>query len=269
MTDATLCKVCGAESTFLFHSGWEGQPETFPYYRCSNRNCGLLHTDYLDNRSNAEISEIYNRYWEQNTGEERAHLPLDKVKLAQVIVPQAKTVLDIGSGEGWGVKTLMEAGFDAYGYDVAEPKMCHERITVGARSHVSGQYDVVTAIEVMEHLTDPIEACQWIASLVRPGGVFAFSTSTFKPSELNENWWYLKKVGHVSLHTRSSLGLLAEATGFKVVADIFGTHLWLRGNRVPLGSAPRIKLKHFLHKALDERSYRILRARLRNYDIGK
>ncbi|MGF1601794.1 MAG: class I SAM-dependent methyltransferase [Thermosynechococcaceae cyanobacterium] len=147
--------------------------------------------------------------------------------------------------------------------------MCHDRITVGARDTVSGQYDVVTAVEVMEHLTDPIETCRWIASLVSPEGVFAFSTSTFSPKKHDSSWWYLKQVGHVSLHTRSSLNLLAKATGFRVVADIFSTHLWVRSDTVPLCAAPRIKLKHALKKALDKKSYRILKARMQNYGIKK
>jgi 2-polyprenyl-3-methyl-5-hydroxy-6-metoxy-1,4-benzoquinol methylase len=269
MITTKSCKICGSDSIFAFNNGWKGQSKTFPYYSCSNPKCGFLHTDYLDNLPDEEVSEIYNSYWDENTGEERSHLPLDKVKLAEILVPDVKKVLDIGSGAGWGVKTLKESGFEAYGYDIVSPKMCHESITVGPRSAVSGQYDVVTAIEVMEHLIDPIEACAWISDLVRPGGVFAFSTSTFSSKKHDDTWWYLKQVGHISLHTRSSLHLLAEATGFKVVADVFSTHLWIRSDTIPVGSAARIKLKHFLKKAFDERSYQILRSRMGNYGIGR
>ncbi|MGB7413394.1 MAG: class I SAM-dependent methyltransferase [Thermosynechococcaceae cyanobacterium] len=271
MIESIPCKICTSDSNITFHSGWVGQPTTFPYYSCSNAKCGFLQTNYLDNLSEEQVSDIYSSYWNEytGTGEGRSQLPLEKVKLAEMLIPDVRKVLDIGSGEGWGVKTLQESGYEAYGYDIASPKMCHDSISVGSRDIVSGQYDVVTAVEVMEHLTDPIEACQWISRLVRPEGVFAFSTSTFNSKKHDSSWWYLKQVGHISLHTRSSLNLLARATGFRVVASIFSTHVWVHSDTVPLGSGSRIKLKHALKKALDKKSYRILKARMKNYGIEK
>lgn len=254
MSKRTFCKICCSEAAFAFSRGWSGHPHTFPYYRCTNPQCNFLYTDYIDSWSDEQLSSLYDGHI-CGGGKERAHLPLDKVNLGKILLPDAKKILDIGCGEGWGVSTLRKAGFEAYGYDVVPPKVCHEYIATGHQESITGTYDIVTAIEVLEHLVDPISTCHWIASLLRKGGIFAFSTYTFDPNKHDANWWYLNHVGHVSLHTRSSLRLLAEATGFRVVADIFATHVWIHGDSVPTGATMQIKTKHIVKKLFDSRSY--------------
>jgi SAM-dependent methyltransferase len=266
MLKTRMCKICGSEAEFMFERSWNGYTENFPYYCCKNPKCRFLYTDYLDNLSNEQISALYDGHI-FGGGEDRAHLPLDKVELAKILQPNAKKILDFGSGEGLGVSILREAGFDAYGLDVVPPNVCEEYITTGTRDQLTGTYDIITAIEVLEHLIDPIEACHWIASHLREGGVFAFSTYTFEPRKHNAAWWYLDCVGHVSLHTRLSLSLLAEATGFKVVTDIFATHIWIRGDSVPLGAAKLIKMKHVLNKLFDARSYQLLRQKIFTHTV--
>ncbi len=256
-TSSSTCKICGSETELAFNRGWSGQSYTFPYYHCTNPQCNFLYTDYLDHWSDQQISALYEGHIDGG-GKGRAHLALDKVNLAKVLLPNAKKILDIGCGEGWGVYTLRKAGFEAYGYDVVPPNICHDYITTGSRELIAGTYDVITAIEVLEHLVDPIDTCNWIASLLREGGVFAFSTYTFDFNKHDVNWWYLNPVGHISLHTRSSLRLLAEATGFRVAADIFATHVWVRGNSIPFGATMSIQAKHVLKKFFDLRSYQFM-----------
>ncbi len=262
MSKQLFCKICGSEAKFAFKGNWSGQSHTFSYYRCTNSQCNFLYTDYLDNWSEEQISALYDGHV-CGGAKERAHLPLDKVNLAKSILPDAKKILDVGCGEGLGVYFLREAGFEAYGYDVVQPTICHNYITTGNQEDITETYDVVTAIEVLEHLIDPVETCHWIAGLVREGGIFAFSTYTFEPKKHDATWWYLDHIGHVSLHTRSSLRLLAEATGFRVVTDIFSTHIWIRGNSVPVGAKARIMTKYISNKVLAPRSYRFLWNRLK------
>ena len=262
MSKSKSCKICGSEATFAFDRAWSGYHHKFPYYRCTNPQCNFLFTDYLDNWSNEQISALYDGHICAG-GKERAHLPLDKVNLAKVLLPTANKILDVGCGEGLGVSTLRKAGFEAYGYDVVPPKVCQKYITTGTRESITGTYDVITAIEVLEHLADPIEACCWIASHVKEGGIFAFSTYTFDPKKHDANWWYLDLIGHISLHTRSSLRLLAESIGFRVVTDVFATHVWIRGDSVPVGAAMQIKTQHVLNKLFDSRSYKIVWNRMK------
>jgi SAM-dependent methyltransferase len=258
------CKICGSPAHFTFSRGWTGQEDIFPYFQCENFNCQFLYTNYLDKMTNEEISNIYSiSAWEDGMNRKQSgQLTLEKVNLAKVILPNAKRVLDVGSGRGWGVAALREAGFDAYGYDVSSPDICHEYITC-ARESVSGKYDIITALEVLEHLIDPIEACQWIATLLNEEGVFIFSTYPFNPKRHDENWWYLDHLGHVSLHTKKSLRLLADATGFRVVADIIATHVWIYGHSSSIGSGIQLKINHVLRKIADPAYIRFATQRLK------
>ena len=262
MPKSRLCKICGSETILVFNRGWSGKPYNLSYYRCNDEKCIFLHTDYIDNWSDEQISKMYEGHI-CGGGDQREYLPLDKVNLAKVILPNAHKILDVGSGEGLGVSVLRKAGFEAYGYDVVPPNVCQEYITTGDRACVGGTYDVVTAIEVLEHLIEPVDTCRWIASLLKEGGVFAFSTYTFDPNRHDANWWYLDIVGHVSLHTRSSLRLLAEASGFTVVTDVFSTHVWIRKDSIPTGAATKIKTKHVLKKLLDSQSYQVVWNRIK------
>jgi SAM-dependent methyltransferase len=257
MKNSKNCKICNSEATLIFERGWNASPHTFPYYRCTNRKCNFLFTDYIDNWSEDQLSSLYEGHI-CGSGETRGELTLDKVNLAQLVLPHPNKILDFGCGDGSGVLLLREHGFEAYGHDIVPPNVGKEYITTGVRELVTDAYDIVTAIEVLEHLTDPIDTCLWIASRVKIGGIFAFSTYTYNPKKHDINWFYLDTIGHISLHTRASLQLLAEAAGFQVIADIFSTHIWIRSDSVPFGAVARIKAKHLLKKVIDIRSYQTL-----------
>jgi hypothetical protein len=248
MSQTKSCKVCDSESKLIFRRGWLSNSQTFPYYCCTNRGCRFLFTDCLDDLSDTQVAEVYASQWDSMSSEGSSSRALDKVNLTKSLVPKVSSVFDLGSGKGWGVDALRKAGFEAYGYDVTPPKVCADYITVGNREAVVGTYDIITAIEVFEHLIDPIEVCQWVASLMEEGSIFVFTTSTFNPNKHDINWWYLDVVGHVSLHTRASLKCLAESTGFKVISDIWSTHVWIRGDQVPPGAAMRLQTNHILSK---------------------
>lgn len=257
------CKICGSPVKWLFDSAWKSYPHPVPLYMCVSADCHFLHTDYLDQWSSEQVAEMYSHFWDAETGQQRANVPVEKVKLAKLLMPEAQTILDVGSGDGSGVCKLRAAGFDAYGYDLVHPKMCQEYITVGARTDVQGSYDVVTAVEVMEHLIDPIAACHWIASLVKPGGVFAFSTSTFNPHKHDQTWPYLEPLGHISLYTRPALKRLAEMSDFQVVADVFSTHIWIRAAKASPTAAMKIWLHHIYNKLMSPEAYAFLRYKVK------
>jgi 2-polyprenyl-3-methyl-5-hydroxy-6-metoxy-1,4-benzoquinol methylase len=255
-----LCKICASKAEFIFQHGWSKASLTFPYYCCINDQCHFLFADCLDTLSDEQISAVYEDHWDSMSSEGSSDRALDKVNLVKGLLPHTRRVkvLDMGCGKGWGVETMRQAGVEAYGYDVTSPNVCSEYITVRDKESVTDSYNIITAIEVLEHLIDPIETIHWIASLLEEGGIFVFTTSTFNPRRHNANWWYLDIVGHISLHTNPSLKLLAQKTGFQVVADIWSTHIWIRADKVPLGAGVQLKTKHILRKVFDPISYSLM-----------
>jgi SAM-dependent methyltransferase len=68
----------------------------------------------------------------------------------------------VGYDRGWGADWAVEHGIDLLDDDQLADQV--------------GTFDVVTAIEVIEHIPDPLEVMQQIASLLKPGGVLLLTT---------------------------------------------------------------------------------------------
>jgi SAM-dependent methyltransferase len=93
--------------------------------------------------------------------------------VADAIVTQLAptTVLDAGCAKGFLVAALRERGVEAYGFDLSEhaiedaPEAAKPYVKVGSLTDpIDGRYDLVTCIEVIEHL-DPADATQAVANL--------------------------------------------------------------------------------------------------------
>ena len=201
------CKICSKSAVFKFNlpslkrSGGplEAEGTEVPYYEC--QSCHFLFANYEADYDSA--------YW----------AGLDPVHDGRVLETlrlylwaggrHGASVLDYGCGKGYSVKKLRELGVTAYGTDIGDP-------------HGVGLYplaqapkaDIVTACEVVEHFTDPLESFKHVRSLCRES--FAFQTAFYDPRVCGRDWWYLGPAnGHVSLYSERSFEVLAEAVGAK------------------------------------------------------
>lgn len=102
-----------------------------------------------------------------------------------------KRVLDIGCGGGLLSEALAEAGAQVTGIDASESAI---RVAAAhqARKHLHtdylhglvedlagqapGQFDVVTCMEMLEHVPDPASVVEAAATLLKPGGHAFFAT---------------------------------------------------------------------------------------------
>ena len=113
--------------------------------------------------------------------------------------------LDYGCGNGCLVRYLRaERNVDAFGFDegwaatqasrAGIPLLGAEELDAHAAS-----FDVVTAIEVLEHTLEPVAELRRIRGLLRPGGLFFLTTGNAAPyaSKLNR-WRYVTPEIHIS-----------------------------------------------------------------------
>lgn len=100
--------------------------------------------------------------------------------------------LDVGCADGALVNALIENGIDAYGVDISlyaiQKSPIKERLKSADIEHASlpfpaKYFDLVTAIEVFEHLEKPENAISEIARVLKPNGFFFMTT----PSPCVEN----------------------------------------------------------------------------------
>lgn len=100
------------------------------------------------------------------------------------------TVLDAGCGGGLVAEPLARLGLKVTGIDgaenlirVAKAHAAAEALAITYRHELTGDqiaagktYDVVLALEIIEHVPDPQQFVAEIAQLVKPGGLVIFST---------------------------------------------------------------------------------------------
>lgn len=102
-----------------------------------------------------------------------------------------KVVLDVGCGGGILAESMAKEGAIVTGLDMGkEPlevarlhaletgtKLTYIQSTIEDHALVNaGQYDVVTCMEMLEHVPDPLSVIRSCAALVKPGGHVFFST---------------------------------------------------------------------------------------------
>lgn len=108
----------------------------------------------------------------------------------------------VGFEEGWIRSKVREANIP-----------CLDRTQLDA---MNGAFDVVTAIEVLEHVENPLEALRRIRALLKPGGLFFYTTGNAQPyrHRLTE-WRYVVPEIHISFYEPQSLRQALIQSGFR------------------------------------------------------
>jgi len=147
----------------------------------------------------AKFSELAHRWWDTNSEFRPLHQinPL-RLEWIQGLAPlKDKQVLDVGCGGGILSDAMARAGAHVTGIDLATkslkvaqlhaleaqtPNVSYREVSAEAlAAEKPASFDVVTCMEMLEHVPDPASIVQACATLVKPGGWVFFSTLNRNP----------------------------------------------------------------------------------------
>src|ERR1035437_8372642 len=147
----------------------------------------------------AKFSDLAHRWWDLE-GEFRPLHQINPLRLEWInrLCPLAgQQVLDVGCGGGILTDAMARLGAEVTGIDLAgkalkvaqlhaievqTPKVQYQEVSVEALAQQQPQsFDVVTCMEMLEHVPDPASVVRSCAALVKPGGWVFFSTLNRSP----------------------------------------------------------------------------------------
>lgn len=144
------------------------------------------------------------------------------LRAVTTLEPTAKRWLDFGCGNG-GLLRYVASHSDiaVEGYDTGAwaTRARSDGLNIlddTGLAREEGRYDVVTAIEVIEHLADPVRALSQLRKMLRPGGLLFLTTgnAACAPTEFCK-WSYVAPEIHLSYFTPQALRRALEAGGFR------------------------------------------------------
>ena len=154
----------------------------------------MHNTENADPAELAKFSDLAHRWWDTDSEFRPLH-QINPLRLAWIddIVPMAgKRVLDIGCGGGILADAMARKGAEVLGIDLAGKALKVAQLhaleaqtqgvsyrEVSAETLAAEQperFDVVTCMEMLEHVPDPSSVVRACATLVKPGGHVFFST---------------------------------------------------------------------------------------------
>lgn len=149
----------------------------------------------------AKFSDLAHRWWDTESEFAPLHhinpLRLSWIE-AQAGGLHGKQVLDVGCGGGILADAMARSGAEVLGIDLAEkslkvaqlhaleaetPNIQYRAVPVEDLAlEMPQRFDVVTCMEMLEHVPDPASVIRACSQLVKPGGMVFFST-------INRNPW--------------------------------------------------------------------------------
>ena len=278
------CRVCAsAKVDFICETPNEhSETESISSYRCGD--CGLV---FVGNEfSDEELAFAYGtlesgHYYYEIAAENRDKMRTAAGNLKEIAEPKSR-IIDIGTGNGEFLKVLTEAGFEnVSGHEIPGSDLSGVENFADAiyrdydySSIPSAHFDVVTLLDVVEHVRDPQYLIDQCFRILKPGGHIYFHTPVVTrtdrlmhrmtkipaASKIAQTWLRGRtSIFHLQNYSRNSLRLLLNKGGFQLISlEIKNELSWPVGRYVQVYIVDRLNLPNIAGPLLTPAVYPLI-----------
>jgi 2-polyprenyl-3-methyl-5-hydroxy-6-metoxy-1,4-benzoquinol methylase len=216
----TICKICNSNSTKLF-TGNILNKYIIDYFQCDD--CNFIQTEkpywlnesYSNAIASTDIGLLNRNNYFQN--------------IASFIITSYfdcnSKFLDYAGGYGVFVRLMRDNGFNFYRQDMYCENIFAKYFDI-SDCNPTDKFELITAFEVFEHLTNPIEE---IGKIFEKSDALLFSTELQPKNKMNstKDWWYFaEETGqHISFYTIKSLEIIAAKMNCNLYSNNTNLHI--------------------------------------------
>jgi hypothetical protein len=212
-TQKIECRICGTVPTELFEVQILRKYQEM-LYECSECSCAFFsQPTWLDEAYSKAISDLDTGLLERS------------VDISNVLTPflffsrfRKASVLDFGGGIGVLARMMRDRGFRTSSHD----PLAESVFSIPVQQN--GHSPVITMIEVLEHLTDPMRTLRELSSQ----SSLIFISTLAQPSRgITPDWWYLlPDTGqHIFFPSSKSFDLIAQQLGWRYFGNGKNLHV--------------------------------------------
>jgi SAM-dependent methyltransferase len=231
------CRICGVKATAFVKISTDELDEPFldeilreqlPELLLSRCNdCGCLWA--TDGRQREEIllqaySRLQDSYYEAEQVSQRHSEFYGWLETLLQKHKAGRSILDVGCGDGSFLAALsdkwIKRGIDpsTAGTEISKQKKLD--VTIGTLDSEPYQADLISALDVIEHVVDPHVFVESIRKHLNPNGTVLLLTgdsASYAARVAGAQWSYLRWCGHISVFSAHGLKRLLESHDFEIL----------------------------------------------------
>jgi SAM-dependent methyltransferase len=254
-TDSPRCRLCGSEKLQFVKPSNITDGLTSNSFSITDSHYGMTGAIYCCGSCEflqcSDLQEVLPFYVDlvdpgYEVGRQERSLQARRIlEAVHTLQPQGR-LLDVGAGSGMLVEQAIQMGYHAEGIEPSAwlQKMAMERrlpVHLGTFPHSAapGRFDIISLVDVIEHVSDPMDLLRNIVASLAENGIAVIVTpdvSSVAARILGWRWWHFR-VAHIGYFNKRTLLFALAQAGLQPVlvrrpAWFFtADYLWVRLHR--------------------------------------